>query len=102
VQRRRPHQRIERACAKSGIGATASFYAGLRLPLGGTVSLVSDFDADNVTYKDTDFSDYSLQFAAGSTLALSDKTDLRLQGVGLYRWYGGKVAARQYGANPTF
>lgn len=92
----------ENARAKSGMGATASFYAGLRLPLAGAVSLVSDFDADTVTYKDSDFSDYSLQFAAGPELALSDKTDLRLQGVGLYRWYGGKVAARQYGAKLTF
>jgi hypothetical protein len=92
----------EDARAKSGMGATANFYAGLRLPLGGAVSLVSDFDADTVTYKDSDFSDYSLQFAAGPELALSDKTDVRLQGVGLYRWYGGKVAARQYGAKLTF
>jgi hypothetical protein len=92
----------ENARARSGMGATASFYAGLRLPLGGAVSMVSDFDADTVTYKDSDFSDYSLQFAAGPELALSDKTDLRLQGLGLYRWYGGKVAARQYGAKLTF
>lgn len=92
----------DKARARSGMGATASFYAGLRLPMSGAVSLVSDFDADTVTYKDSDFSDYSLQFAAGPELALSDKTDLRLQGVGLYRWYGGKVAARQYGAKLTF
>ena len=91
----------DNARARSGMGATANFYAGLRLPLGGAVSMVSDFDADSVTYKDSDFSDYSLQFAAGPELALSDKTDLRLQGVGLYRWYGGKVAAKQYGAKLT-
>lgn len=92
----------DNARAKSGMGATANFYAGLRLPVGGAVSLVSDFDADTVTYEDSKFSDYSLQFAAGPELALSDKTDLRLQGVGLYRWYGGKVAAKQYGAKLTF
>lgn len=92
----------DNARARSGMGATANFYAGMRLPVGGAVSLVSDFDADSVTYDDSDFSDYSLQFAAGPELALSDKTDLRLQGVGLYRWYGGKVAAKQYGAKLTF
>jgi hypothetical protein len=92
----------DNARARSGMGATANFYAGVRLPVGGAVSMVSDFDADSVTYKDSDFSDYSLQFAAGPELALSDKTDVRLQGVGLYRWYGGKVAARQYGAKLTF
>lgn len=92
----------DKARARSGMGATASFYAGLRLPVGGAVSLVSDFDADSVTYSNSDFSDYSLQFAAGPELALSDRTEVRLQGVGLYRWYGGKVAARQYGAKLTF
>ncbi len=89
------------ARARSGMGATASLYAGMRLPVGGAVSLVSDFDADSVTYKNNDFSDYSLQFAAGPELALSDRTDVRLQGVGLYRWYGGKVAAKQFGAKVT-
>ncbi|MCB2063363.1 MAG: DUF560 domain-containing protein [Novosphingobium sp.] len=91
----------DNARARSGMGATASFYAGLRLPVDGAVSLVSDFDADSVTYSNSDFSDYSLQFAAGPELALSDRTELRLQGVGLYRWYGGKVAAKQYGAKLT-
>lgn len=91
----------EKARARSGMGAIASFYAGLRLPVGGAVSLVSDLDVDSVTYKDTDFSDYSVQFAVGPELSLSDRTEVRLQGVGLYRWYGGDIAARQFGAKLT-
>ncbi len=91
----------ENARARSGLGATASFYAGLRLPASDAVSIVTDFDADSVTYQDSDFSDYSLQLAAGPELALSDVTDLRLQAVGLHRWYGGEVAARQYGGKLT-
>lgn len=92
----------DNARARSGMGATASFYAGMRLPAGGAFSIVSDFDADTVTYRDSDFSDYALQLAAGPELALSDRTDLRLQAVGSYRWYGGEVAARQYGAKLAF
>ncbi|MCB2047039.1 MAG: DUF560 domain-containing protein [Novosphingobium sp.] len=91
----------DNARRRSGMGATASFYAGARLPVGGAMSLVTDFDADTVTYQDSDFSDYSLQMAAGPELALSDRTDVRLQGIGLYRWYGGKVAAKQFGAKLT-
>ena len=92
----------DNARARSGMGATASFYAGMRLPAGGAVSIVSDFDVDSVTYEDADYSDYSVQVAAGPEVALSDRTDLRVQAVGLYRWYGGEVAARQYGGKVTF
>ena len=98
---RLPIELDDNARARSGLGATASFYAGLRLPAGGAVSVVSDFDVDTVTYRDSNFSDYSFQLAAGPELALSDRTDLRLQGIGLYRWYGGEVASRQFGAKLT-
>jgi outer membrane protein len=92
----------DNARARSGLGATASFYAGMRLPAGGAFSLVTDLDADSVTYEDSAYSDYSVQIAAGPELALSDRSELRFQAVGLYRWYGGEVAARQYGGKLTF
>lgn len=87
--------------ARSGLGMTASAYAGLRIRAAESLSLVADLDADSVKYQDGDFDDYSVQLAIGPEWNLSRRTDVRLQAVGLYRWYGGKVATRQYGGKLT-
>ena len=98
---RLPLELDEDARERSGVGATASAYAGVRLPTAENLSIVVDLDADMVKYEDSDFDDYSFQLAAGPELRLGRKTNVRLQGVGLYRWYGGEVAARQFGSKLT-
>jgi|GEM_PF-520182 len=91
----------EESRARSGLGVTASIYAGVRVPTADNLSIVADLDADTVNYEDGDFDDYSIQIAAGPELKLSSDTNVRLQAVGLYRWYGGEVAARQFGSKLT-
>lgn len=97
-----PIELDEDARAKSGIGATASGYVGVRLPAGGATAIVVDADASILKYRDDSLDDYSMQLAAGPEFQLGERTQLRAQAVGLYRWYGGKVAARQYGSKLTF
>ncbi len=87
--------------AQSGLGITASVYAGVRVPAADGIAIVADLDADSVTYEEEDYNDYSVQLAAGPEIRLSRTTQVRVQAVGLYRWYGGEVAARQYGSKLT-
>ena len=89
------------ARARSGLGMTASGYAGVRLPVAEAIALVVDADMDLVKYEESDFDDFSFQLAGGPEFELSGGTVLRAQGVGLYRWYGGEIAARQFGGKLT-
>ncbi|MEZ5742157.1 MAG: surface lipoprotein assembly modifier [Sphingomonadaceae bacterium] len=98
---RLPIELGEDARRQSGVGATASAYAGVRLPASEDMAIVVDLDADMVKYEQSDFDDYSVQVAAGPELKLGAKTRATLQGVGLYRWYGGEIAARQFGSKLT-
>ncbi|MDE8651607.1 porin family protein [Novosphingobium album (ex Liu et al. 2023)] len=90
------------ARARSGVGVTASTYATLRLPTAENSSLVFDTNAAMVNYEDNTLDDYTVQLAGGPELRLDGDHTLTVQAVGLYRWYGGEVAARQYGARATF
>ncbi len=96
-----PLELSEDAKARSGVGATASAYAGIRIPAADNMNIVVDLDADAVKYEKSDFDDYSVQLAAGPELTLGEKTRVRVQGVGLYRWYGGDIATRQFGSKVT-
>ena len=98
---RLPVELDEDARAKSGVGATASAYASVRLPVADDMAMVVDFDADAVKYEDDDFDDYSVQLAAGPEWKLGDRTRASAQALGLYRWYGGQVATRQLGSKLT-
>ncbi len=98
---RLPLELDEDARERSGLGATASAYAGIRLPAAQNMSIVVDLNANMVKYEDSDFDDYSLQLAAGPELRLDSKTNVRIQGVSLFRWYGGEIAARQFGSKLT-
>jgi len=98
---RLPLELGEEARERSGVGATASAYAGVRLPAAESMSIVVDLNTNMIKYEDSDFDDYSVQLAAGPELRLGRNTNVRLQGVGLYRWYGGEVAARQFGSKLT-
>ncbi len=86
------------ARARSGTGLTASTYGSLRLPTSERAAIVIDLDATMVNYKGKQADDYSVQLAAGPEWRLGATTNLTLQGVVLYRWYGGNLAARQFGA----
>ena len=88
----------EAARARSGTGLTASTFGSLRLPTSERTAIVADLDAVMVNYKGKQADDYSVQLAAGPEWRLGNRTSLSLQGVGLYRWYGGNLAARQFGA----
>lgn len=91
----------EQARARSGTGVTANLFGSLRLPSSERMSFVIDLDAAMINYKGKDADDYSVQLAAGPELRIGQLTTLTLQGVGLYRWYAGKVAARQAGGKAT-
>ncbi len=87
----------EDARARSGTGITASTYGSIRLPLSQNTAIVADLDANMVNYKGKQSDDYSTQLAIGPEWRLGSRTNISLQGVGLYRWYGGNLAARQFG-----
>jgi thioredoxin-like negative regulator of GroEL len=88
----------EEARARSGTGITASTFGSIRLPLSQSTAIVADLDANMVNYKGKQSDDYSTQLAIGPEWRLGSRTNIALQGVGLYRWYGGNLAARQFGA----
>jgi outer membrane protein len=90
------------ARAKSGTGITASVFGSLRLPVAPKVAIVADLDANMVNYKGKQFDDYSLQIGAGPEVKLGQSSTLSLQGVSLFRWYGARLAARQFGAKVSF
>ena len=85
------------ARAKSGTGQTASLNAGIRLPVGGDVSLLGGVDGAGTNYSGKTFDDYSLQGAAGAELSLSDTKSVSIEGLVAQRWFGGQIASRQFG-----
>ncbi len=86
------------ARARSGTGITANVFGSLRLPVSARAALVTDLDANMVNYKGYQYDDYSVQAAIGPELKIGNRTNITLQGVTLFRWYGGNIAARQFGA----
>jgi outer membrane protein len=90
------------ARARSGTGITASAFGSLRLPVAKRVALVADFDANMVNYKGKDVDDYSLQLGVGPEVRVGQNSTLSLQGLTSFRWYGARLAARQFGAKLSF
>ncbi len=85
------------ARARSGTGQTASINAGIRLPVGGNVAVLGAIDSAGTNYAGKTFDDYSVQGAAGAELLLSDTRSVSVEGVVAQRWFGGRVASRQFG-----
>lgn len=92
-----PVELDEQAKARSGMGQVGQLSAGLRLPLGESVSAIAEFDGAGTNYKGGDFDDYVVQGAAGAEYRISSATSLSLQTVGAQRWFGGAGVSRQFG-----
>lgn len=87
---------------KSGIGQTGGFSAGLRLKASDKIAVLIESDARFVNYKDQFADDVQIQMAAGPELRLGDTSSVSLQGLAEQRWYGGRVANRDFGGRLGF
>lgn len=97
-----PVELDDAARARSGTGITASIFGSVRVPVSQSTAIVADLDANMVNYEGKDVDDYSAQLGIGLERRLGKNSTLALQGVTLYRWYGGNLAARQFGAKLSF
>ncbi|ODP37053.1 surface lipoprotein assembly modifier [Sphingomonas turrisvirgatae] len=88
----------ENARARSGLGQTATISAGVRLPVGEGVAMITDLDATGANYTGSLYDDYQVQLAAGGEVRLSGTLRATLQALGAQRWFAGDVASRQAGA----
>lgn len=91
----------ENARRRSGVGLTASAYASMRLPATAKVAIVGQVDTQMVNYQGGNLDDYTVQASAGPEFAIGQRTSVSVEGVGLFRWFGGTVASRQAGAKIT-
>ncbi|WP_417593472.1 surface lipoprotein assembly modifier [Parasphingorhabdus sp.] len=92
-----PLQLDENARERSGIGQTAGFSGGIRIKASDRLALLLDADSKIVNYKGQEADDIVVQVAAGPELRIARYSSISLQAVGLHRWYGGRLATREYG-----
>jgi len=92
-----PLQLDGNARERSGIGQTAGFSGGIRIKASDRLALLLDADSKIVNYKGQDADDIVVQAAAGPELRIARYSSISLQAVGLHRWYGGRLATREYG-----
>ncbi|MGB5484857.1 surface lipoprotein assembly modifier [Parasphingorhabdus sp.] len=92
-----PLQLDEDARERSGIGQTAGFSGGIRVKANDRLALLFDADSKIINYKGEAADDIVIQVAAGPELRIARYASLSLQAVGLQRWYGGRLATREYG-----
>lgn len=92
-----PLQLDENARERSGIGQTAGFSGGIRVKATDRLALLFDADSKIINYKGEAADDIVIQVAAGPELRIARYASLSLQAVGLQRWYGGRLATREYG-----
>tara|TARA_R110000824_G_scaffold63304_2_gene166627 strand:- start:156 stop:1574 length:1419 start_codon:yes stop_codon:yes gene_type:complete len=92
-----PLQLDENARERSGIGQTAGFSGGIRVKATDRLALLLDADSKIINYKGEEADDIVIQVAAGPELRIARYSSLSLQAVGLHRWYGGRLATREYG-----
>lgn len=74
--------------AKSGVGVAARAQAYRRFDLGGEASFLARISGSADLYRDSDFSDWSLDAAVGPELRLGSNR-LRLEAGASRRWFGG-------------
>lgn len=92
----------ENARERSGIGQTAGFSGGVRLKASDKLAFLFDADSRMINYKGKDADDIIGQIAVGPEIRLGGYTSISLQAVGQQRWYGGRLATREYGARVDF
>lgn len=92
-----PLQLDENARERSGVGQTAGFSGGIRLKANDRLALLFDADSKIINYKGEEADDIVVQVAAGPELRIAQFSSISLQAVGLQRWYGGRLATREYG-----
>lgn len=92
-----PLQLDENARERSGIGQSAGFSGGIRAKVDDRLALLFDADSKIINYKGKSADDIVVQIAAGPELRIARYSSISLQAVGLQRWYGGRLATREYG-----
>lgn len=92
----------EDARRTSGIGQVAGFSAGIRLKATDKLALIFDADSKIVNYKGRESDDIVSQIAAGTEIRVARYASVSLQAVGNQRWFGGRVATREYGGRLGF
>ncbi|MEH6790035.1 surface lipoprotein assembly modifier [Parasphingorhabdus sp.] len=92
-----PLQLDDNARERSGIGQTAGFSGGVRVKADDRLAFLLDADSKIVNYKGKEADDMVVQIAAGPELRIARYSSISLQAVGLQRWYGGRLATREYG-----
>lgn len=92
-----PLQLDENARERSGVGQTAGFSGGIRVKASDRLALLFDADSKIINYKGKEADDIVVQVAAGPELRIARYSSISLQAVGLQRWYGGRLATREYG-----
>jgi hypothetical protein len=92
-----PLQLDDNARERSGIGQTAGFSGGIRVKANDRLALLLDADSKIINYKGEEADDIVVQIAAGPELRIARYSSVSLQAVGLQRWYGGRLATREYG-----
>ena len=97
-----PLQLDENARERSGIGQTAGFSGGIRIKANDRLALLFDADSKIINYKGQAADDIVIQVAVGPELRIAQYASLSLQAVGLQRWYGGRLATREYGGRLGF
>lgn len=88
----------ENARQKSGIGQIAGFSGGVRLKASDKLAFLFDADSKVINYKGTAADDIVGQIAAGPEFRIARYASVSVQAVGQQRWYGGRLATREYGA----
>ena len=92
-----PLELDENARERSGVGQTAGFSGGIRVKVDDRLALLFDADSKIINYKGRSADDIVVQVAAGPELRIARYSSISLQAVGLQRWYGGRLATREYG-----
>lgn len=87
----------DEARERSGIGQTAGFSGGVRLKANEKLAFLFDADSRVINYKGKSADDIVSQLAFGPEIRLGKYTSISAQTVGQQRWYGGRLASREYG-----
>lgn len=97
-----PLQLDDNARQRSGIGQTGGFSGGVRVKANDKLAILFDADSRIINYSGKDSDDIVVQAAVGPEYRIAQYTSISMQAVGLQRWYGGRVATREYGGKLGF